>query len=112
MVARMSFQQSGNGEGKIDITVTDLRGVVRAHAAHPPANPEDYPRGLPIALTRAVNEFFDKRPHPRLQCVVPIVWQGSPLRSSHALFVADCEVLCDPVPGKSDASGPVQAADP
>ncbi|MGH7138725.1 MAG: hypothetical protein ACREHD_23510, partial [Pirellulales bacterium] len=76
MVARTSFQHGGNEENKIDITLTDLRGVVRAYPASAPHDPEDLPAALPMALTMALNDWFDKRPHQRLLCVVPVIWDG------------------------------------
>ena len=76
MVSRISFQHGDGGDGRIDITLTDLRGVIRAHPARPADDPADLPDALPMALTAAIIDWFDKRPHQRLLCVVPIVWEG------------------------------------
>lgn len=88
MVARMKFQHGGDGGGKIDITLNDMRGVVRAFPATMPDDPADLPAGLPIALTLALNDWFDKRPQQRLLCVVPIVWDGYTV-ALHAWYAAE-----------------------
>lgn len=88
MVARTDFQHRGDDKGRIDITLNDLRGVVRAFPARMPDDPADLPAGVPMALTMAIIDWFDKRPQQRLLSVVPIVWDGYTV-AMHAWYTVE-----------------------
>ena len=69
----MKAKPHGNGSGKLDILLTDKGGWLLVY----PSRQNDLPEDLPIHLSRALEEWFQERPHLRIRSAMSVVQEGN-----------------------------------
>ena len=69
----MAKRLPGNGSSSFPIHQTDMGGWVRLYSEPTAALPNNFG----VYLSHALTEWFRQRPHLRMRCVVPIVFDGS-----------------------------------
>jgi hypothetical protein len=67
----MKAKPGGNGSGRIDIACDDMGGWVRVRAVA-----QDLPPDVVVFLSQALSDWFRKRPHLGMRCVMPGQGEG------------------------------------
>lgn len=97
----MPPKPKGNGSGRFEITHTDMGGWVQVF----PAKDEEADRkDLGVYLSQSLAEWFRKRPHLHLKCVVPIDRDGTTVEL-HAWYEVH---LLPPTPAGPRPTGPAR----
>jgi hypothetical protein len=78
----MNPKPGGNGTGEFETGQHDMGGWVRVFGGR-----QDLPDDLPLYLSQAVTEWFRRRPHLHMRCVVPIQRDGNTVEL-HAWYEA------------------------
>lgn len=69
----MRKKPGGNGSGKIDIVIQEMRGWFEIRVSRD----YDLPDDVHVGMSEIMNQWFCDRPHLRMRCVVPIQKDGS-----------------------------------